>query len=64
MPHSIDEKIGEDEAIDPTAAELMEIQELSQQEDVAERIRDSISPTIFWNGMGKKSSCSTTIWRR
>ena len=45
--HSIDEKIGEDEAIDPTAAELMEIQELAQQEDIAERIRDSISPTIF-----------------
>ena len=45
--HSIDEKVGEDEAIEPTAAELMEIKELSQQEDVAEKIRDSISPTIF-----------------
>ncbi|MEO2180187.1 MAG: minichromosome maintenance protein MCM [Candidatus Poseidoniia archaeon] len=45
--HSIDEKIGEDEDIEPTAAELMEIKELALQEDIAERIRDSISPTIF-----------------
>ena len=45
--HGIDEKIGEDEAIEPSASELMEIKELSQQEDIVERIRDSISPTIY-----------------
>ena len=44
--HGIDEKIGEDENIEPSASELIEIKELSQQEDVVERIRDSISPTI------------------
>jgi len=45
--HSIDEKIGEDEDIEPTASELMEIKELALQEDIAERIRDSMSPTIY-----------------
>ena len=45
--HGIDEKIGEDENIEPNAEELRLITELSQQEDVVERIRDSISPTIY-----------------
>mgnify|MGYP002834293495 FL=1 len=45
--HSIDERIGEDEAIEPTASELMTINELAAQEDIAEKIRDSISPTIY-----------------
>ena len=45
--HGIDEKIGEDEAIEPSASELIEIKELAQQEDIVERIRDSISPTIY-----------------
>ena len=53
--HSIDEKIGEDEDIEPTASELMEIKELSLQEDVAERIRDSISPTIFGMELEKRA---------
>jgi len=45
--HSIDEKIGEDEEIEPSESELIEIRELSLQEDIAERIRDSISPVIY-----------------
>ena len=45
--HGIDEKIGEDENIEPNAEELRWITELSQQEDIVERIRDSISPTIY-----------------
>jgi len=45
--HGIDERIGEDEAIEPSASELIEIKELAQQEDIVERIRDSISPTIY-----------------
>ncbi|MED6306232.1 MAG: minichromosome maintenance protein MCM [Candidatus Thermoplasmatota archaeon] len=45
--HSIDERIGEDEEIEPTASELIEIKELATQEDIAEKIRDSISPTIY-----------------
>ena len=45
--HSIDERIGEDEAIEPTADELLTINELAAQEDIAEKIRDSISPTIY-----------------
>ena len=53
--HSIDEKIGEDEDIEPTASELMEIKELALQEDVAERIRDSISPTIFGMELEKRA---------
>ena len=53
--HSIDEKIGEDEDIEPTASELMEIKELAQQEDIAERIRDSISPTIFGMELEKRA---------
>lgn len=53
--HSIDEKIGEDEDIEPTASELIEIKELALQEDVAERIRDSISPTIFGMELEKRA---------
>jgi len=45
--HSIDERTGEDEAIEPTAGELMTINELAAQEDIAEKIRDSIAPTIY-----------------
>ena len=45
--HSIDEKVGEDEDVEPTPAELIEIKELSLREDISNRIRDSIAPTIF-----------------
>ena len=45
--HSIDERIGEEANVEPTASELMEIKELAAQEDIAEKIRDSISPTIY-----------------
>ena len=45
--HSIDERVGEDDDVEPSAEELIQIKELSQQEDIAERIRDSISPTIY-----------------
>ena len=45
--HSIDERIGEVEDAEPTASELIEIKELALQEDIVERIRDSISPTIY-----------------
>ena len=45
--HGIDEKIGENEELEPSASELIEIKELSQQEDILERIRDSIAPTIY-----------------
>ena len=45
--HGIDERIGEDEEVEPSAKELIQINELSQQEDIVERIRDSISPTIY-----------------
>ena len=45
--HSIDERVGEDEAVEPSASELLQIRELAQQEDIAEKIRDSISPTIY-----------------
>ena len=45
--HSIDEKIGEDEDVEPTPAELIEIKELALREDISNRIRDSIAPTIF-----------------
>ena len=45
--HSIDEKIGEDEDVEPTPSELIQIKELSLREDVANRIRDSLAPTIF-----------------
>ena len=35
------------EDAEPTASELIEIKELALQEDIVERIRDSISPTIY-----------------
>lgn len=53
--HSIDEKIGEEENVEPTASELKEIKELSLQEDIAERIRDSIAPTIFGMNWEKRA---------
>ena len=53
--HSIDEKIGEDEDIEPSASELIEIKELSIQEDIAEKIRDSIAPTIFGMNWEKRA---------
>ena len=53
--HSIDEKIGEDEDIEPSADELIEIKELSIQEDIAEKIRDSIAPTIFGMNWEKRA---------
>ena len=45
--HSIDERVGEDDDVEPSAEELIQIKQLAQQEDIAERIRDSISPTIY-----------------
>ena len=45
--HSIDERVGEDDDVEPSAEELIQIKLLAQQEDIAERIRDSISPTIY-----------------
>ena len=53
--HSIDEKIGEEESMEPTASELKEIKELSLQEDIAERVRDSIAPTIFGMNWEKRA---------
>ena len=53
--HSIDEKIGEEENVEPTASELKEIKELSLQEDIAEKIRDSIAPTIFGMNWEKRA---------
>ena len=53
--HSIDEKIGENENLVPTANELIEIKELSIQEDIAEKIRDSIAPTIFGMNWEKRA---------
>ena len=53
--HSIDEKIGENESVIPTANELIEIKELSIQEDIAEKIRDSIAPTIFGMNWEKRA---------
>ena len=45
--HGIDEIIGGEEKTEPSASELIEIKELSLQEDIVERIRDSIAPTIY-----------------
>ena len=45
--HSIDEKVGEDEDVEPTPSELIEIKELALREDIANRIRDSLAPAIF-----------------
>ena len=53
--HSIDEKIGENESVIPTASELIEIKELAIQEDIAEKIRDSIAPTIFGMNWEKRA---------
>ena len=45
--HGIDEIIGGEEKTEPSDSELVEIRELSLQEDIVERIRDSIAPTIY-----------------